>query len=78
MTEQLFLGNDQAWFTSADNSRVGIGYVDNSSWVWQELSSAEQAQLGSDFRAAIAQAIKDAKHLTPGRLIDLPVKLGAE
>lgn len=76
MTEQLYLGNDQAWFSSPDNSRVGIGYGSAQGWVWQELTEAEISALGSDYKAGIAQAIKDAKHLTPGRLIELPVKLG--
>ena len=76
MTEQLFLGNDQAWFSTSDNSRVGIGYAAESGWIWQELTSMEVELLSSDFKVAIAQAIKDAKHLTPGRLIELPVKLG--
>jgi hypothetical protein len=78
MTEQLFLGNDQAWFSTPDNSRVGLGYALDSGWVWQELNEAEIALLGDSYHAAIAQAIKDAKHLTPGNLIDLPVKFGGE
>lgn len=53
-----------------------IGYGSAQGWVWQELTEAEISALGSDYKAGIAQAIKDAKHLTPGRLIELPVKLG--
>lgn len=69
MTEQLYLGNDQAWFVSADGSRAGVGFASAQGWLWQELDSSEHG-------AAIAQAIQDAKHLTPGRLIDLPTQVG--
>lgn len=74
MTEQLYLGNDQAWFSTPDNSRVGIGFATESGWRWQELSE-DDTQFDGNYQQAIAQAIKDAKNLTPGRLIDLPVKL---
>ena len=74
MTEQVYLGNDQAWFSTPDNSRVGLGFATQSGWLWQELSG-ENEQFSGSYQQAIAQAIKDAKNLTPGRLIDLPVKL---
>ncbi len=73
MAEQLYLGNDFAWFSTLDGSHVGIGFNHNSTWQWQNLS----ALFSETYNIAIAQAIKEAKHLTPGQLIDLPVKIEA-
>ena len=71
MTEQLYLGNDHAWFSTPDNSRVGIGFPSQAGWLWQEFS-AEQT---SDFARSIERATKDAKHLTPGNFIHLPASI---
>ena len=76
MTEQLYLGNDFAWFTTLDNSRVGIGFSQHAAWHWQDLSAVFAGDKSQAFNASIVQAIKDAKHLTPGRLIELPIKIG--
>lgn len=69
MTEQLYLGNGQAWFITQDNSRAGIGFASLEGWHWQ--------QSHDDDNQSIRQAINDAKNLTPGQLIALPVKLPA-
>jgi|TARA_B110000014_G_C20120338_1_gene593405 hypothetical protein len=71
MTEQFYLGNDQAWFTTPDNSRVGVGFPHSNGWQWQ-LFSSEQTDT---FARAIKRAINDATHQTPSSLIELPVNI---
>lgn len=68
MSEQLYLGNSQAWFVTADNSRAGIGLATSEGWQWQEMS--EHADV-------IRLAIRRSKNLTPGDLLLLPVQLEA-
>lgn len=64
----LYLGNDQAWFVTKDNSRAGLGFRDREGWQWQWLSQHQHD---------VRQAITRARGEIPGELIQLPVKLGA-
>ena len=68
LTQQLYFGNDQAWFITQDNSRSGIGYSQDGRWKWQEQP---------DIATEVRQAISNAKNQIPGPLFSLPVNLGA-
>lgn len=69
LTQQLYMGHDQAWFITQDNSRAGIGYRQNNQWQWRE-----KTQSADDIR----QAIVNAKNQMPGPLLSLPIYLDAE
>jgi len=66
LTIQLYLGHDQAWFVTQDNSRAGIGYQKNNQWFWLE---------DSQYASNIRQAINYAKNQMPGPLLNLPIYL---
>jgi len=66
LTIQLYLGHDQAWFVTQDNSRAGIGYQKNNQWFWRE---------DSQYASNIRQAINYAKNQMPGPLLNLPIYL---
>ena len=66
LTIQLYLGHDQAWFVTQDNSRAGIGYQKNNLWFWLE---------DSQYADNIRQAINYAKNQMPGPLLNLPIYL---
>lgn len=66
LTIQLYLGHDQAWFVTQDNSRAGIGYQKNNQWFWRE---------DSQYAGNIRQAINYAKNQMPGPLLNLPIYL---
>jgi hypothetical protein len=66
LTIQLYLGHDQAWFVTQDNSRAGIGYQKNNQWLWSE---------DSHYAGNIRQAINYAKNQMPGPLLNLPIYL---
>lgn len=66
LTTQLYLGLDQAWFVTQDNSRAGIGYQKNNQWRWLE---------DSQYADNIRKAINHAKNQMPGPLLNLPIYL---
>lgn len=66
MAEQLYLGNSQAWFITADKSTSGIGFATQAGWQWLPQEGYEDE---------ISTAIQRAKNLTPDQLILLPVQL---
>jgi septal ring factor EnvC (AmiA/AmiB activator) len=66
LTIQLYLGHEQAWFVTQDNSRAGIGYQRNNQWFWRE---------DSQYAGNIRQAINYAKNQMPGPLLNLPIYL---
>lgn len=68
LTQQLFFGNDHAWFITQDNSRFGVGIRQNNQWLWLET-------LGDS--DVIRQAINSAQNQMPGPLLNLPIQLEA-
>lgn len=66
LTSQLYLGHDQAWFVTQDNSLAGVGYQKDNQWLWLE---------NSQYADNIRQAINYAKNQMPGPLLNLPIYL---
>jgi chromosome segregation ATPase len=66
LTQQLYFGNDQAWFITQDNSRSGLGFRLNNQWVWSEAA---------EYSEVIRQAINSSQNQMPGPLLNLPIRL---